>query len=165
MAKTCARGASAAPCANTSKTTTAPSPTTPMPSAAIPRIPASTRPAARSTRGRGVLELQDFTATATGLTTIAAGDLNDDGKIDILANAGPTQPTPTTYWLFANETKQVCGFSVTPNNILLPTSGVATEQLVVKASSKCSWQALSHSPWISIQSGGTGTGNGTVMLS
>jgi len=113
--------------------------------------------------GEGVLELQDFAATANGLTMIAAGDLNDDGKIDILANAGPTQPTPTVYWLFANETKQVCGYSVTPNNILLPTSGVATEQLIVKASSKCSWQAVSHSPWITSQSGGTGSG--TVMLS
>ena len=128
-------------------------------------VPANDALAFFRNTGKGILELQDFTSTANGLTMIAAGDLNDDGKIDILANAGPTQPTPTAYWLFANETKQVCGFSVTPNNILLPTSGVATEQLIVKASSRCSWQAVSHSPWISIQSGGTGTGNGTVMLS
>ena len=108
--------------------------------------------------------MQEFTATANGLNVMASGDLNDDGKIDLLANAGPDQPTATAYWLFTNQTKQVCGFSVTPNNVLLPTSGVASELLNVKATSSCSWQAVSHSPWVSIGSGASGKGNGSVML-
>ena len=114
--------------------------------------------------GKGALELREFDVTNSAPTTIAAADLNDDGKLDILANAGPTQPTQTAYWLYTNQTKQVCGFSVTPNNILLPIAGATTEQLQVKASKTCTWRAVSKSPWISIQSGGTGKGSGTVTV-
>ena len=114
--------------------------------------------------GKGVLELQDFAVTTGAPTQIVTADLNDDGKLDILSNAGPLQPTPTAFWLYTNKTTQVCGFSVTPSNLLLPTGAATVEQLNVKASSKCKWQAVSHSPWISVLSGSTGTGSGTVTI-
>jgi hypothetical protein len=112
--------------------------------------------------GKGALELRQYYTTTSTPTAMDLADLNDDGKVDILANAGPTEPTSTTYWLYTNKTKQVCGFSVKPNNILLTTPGTVTETFSVTAAGSCQWQAVSHSPWLTVLSGSTGQGSGTV---
>jgi hypothetical protein len=51
---------------------------------------------------------------------------------------------------------------VKPNNILLPAAGAVTETFSVTAAGSCQWQAVSHSPWLTVLSGSTGQGSGTV---
>ena len=68
----------------------------------------------------------------------------------------------------ANQTFTViqagCAFSIAPANATVPAGG-GTGSFAVSASGSCAWTATSNAPWISITSGGTGTGAGTVQFS
>ncbi len=57
-----------------------------------------------------------------------------------------------------------CIYSVLPTTIPLPAIG-GTTAIAVTTDSGCAWTATSNSPFITITSGASGTGNGTVQIS
>jgi hypothetical protein len=57
-----------------------------------------------------------------------------------------------------------CIYSTSPSSQLFDASG-GTGSVSVAAASVCSWTAVSKAPWITITSGGSGSGNGTVTYS
>jgi hypothetical protein len=54
-----------------------------------------------------------------------------------------------------------CSFSISPSSQSFDSAG-GTGTVSVQASSSCSWTATSNVTWISVTSGASGTGNGTV---
>jgi hypothetical protein len=56
---------------------------------------------------------------------------------------------------------QGCSYSVSPSQESIPAAGGAA-RVSVTAAEGCAWTAASDVPWLSIQSGASGTGNGTV---
>ena len=59
---------------------------------------------------------------------------------------------------------QGCSYSVSPAQESIPAAGGAA-RVTVTAGEGCAWTAASDAPWLSIQSGASGTGNGTVNYS
>jgi len=59
---------------------------------------------------------------------------------------------------------QACTYSISPSSALFAASG-GSGSVSVKAPSGCAWQAVSNDSWITITSGSTGSGNGTVNYS
>jgi hypothetical protein len=57
-----------------------------------------------------------------------------------------------------------CTYGVTPTSASIPSSGATNSTVSVSASAGCVWTAGSTVPWISIVSGATGSGNGTVTF-
>lgn len=57
-----------------------------------------------------------------------------------------------------------CTFSAAPSAVTISFNG-GPASFNVTAGAGCAWTALSDSPWLTITSGGSGTGNGTIMLS
>jgi PKD repeat protein len=57
-----------------------------------------------------------------------------------------------------------CTYSIAPTGRDFPASG-GSSSVSVKAPSGCAWQAVSNDSWITITSGSTGSGNGTVNYS
>jgi hypothetical protein len=57
-----------------------------------------------------------------------------------------------------------CTYSISPTSIGAPLSG-ATGSVLVSTSAGCGWTASSNAAWLSITSGGSGSGNGTVSYS
>lgn len=56
----------------------------------------------------------------------------------------------------------VCSFSVSPTSQSFDTAG-ATGTVTVQAANGCAWTAASNVTWITVTSGASGTGNGTVV--
>lgn len=56
-----------------------------------------------------------------------------------------------------------CNYSISPNNQRVPDTG-GTGTVSVTTASGCTWTATSNVAWITITSGSSGTGNGTVMF-
>lgn len=59
---------------------------------------------------------------------------------------------------------QGCSYTVSPAQEAIPAAGGAA-RVTVTAGDGCAWTAASDAPWLSIQSGASGTGNGTVNYS
>src|SRR5262249_1296213 len=57
-----------------------------------------------------------------------------------------------------------CTYGISPAGQAVDSAG-ATGSFVVTTASWCSWTAAPGAPWISITSGGSGSGNGTVAFS
>ena len=57
---------------------------------------------------------------------------------------------------------QACSFSLSPTNQSFDTAG-GTGNVSVQTSSGCSWSATTNVTWVSVTSGASGTGNGTVV--
>jgi Viral BACON domain len=58
----------------------------------------------------------------------------------------------------------VCSYSISPTSQRVGRGG-GTETIDVSTSSGCAWTASSNSSWITITSGSSGTGSGTVRFS
>jgi hypothetical protein len=58
---------------------------------------------------------------------------------------------------------QGCGFTIAPQSASVPAAG-GNGTVSVTAGSDCSWTATSSAPWITISSGASGTGNGSVQF-
>jgi len=63
-----------------------------------------------------------------------------------------------------NKSCENCSYSISPTNQSFPSSG-GTGTVSVTAPSGCNWAATSHLYWVTITSGSSGTGNGTVSYS
>jgi hypothetical protein len=58
----------------------------------------------------------------------------------------------------------LCGFSLMPSHAAVPVGG-GSGQISVPAASACSWTATSDAAWLTVTSGSSGTGTGTVGYS
>ena len=58
-----------------------------------------------------------------------------------------------------------CAVGFTPTNATVAAGGVTGNTISVSAGATCSWTATSNASWITINSGSSGTGNGTVNYS
>lgn len=86
---------------------------------------------------------------------------------NVAANPSTTARTGTLTiagrTLTVDQAAAPCTYSVTPTSVTVPnTGGVAL--VSVTSMSNCAWSASSNSTWVTIASGETGSGNGTVTL-
>ena len=64
----------------------------------------------------------------------------------------------------ASATTQSCGFSLSPTNASVASTGGSTN-VAVTSTGGCGWTAASSASWVTITSGSSGTGNGSVNYS
>jgi hypothetical protein len=58
-----------------------------------------------------------------------------------------------------------CSYFISPVDGTYSSSGIASDQVKVTTSAGCGWRAMSNEPWITVTSGISGWGNGTVRFS
>jgi hypothetical protein len=102
------------------------------------------------------------TGTGNGTVTFSVAANSGAGRTGTLTIAGraftvtqsasgsPPPPPPAS-----------CSYSISPNNAKVPVLG-GTGSVNVSTTSACSWTAASNVVWITIASGGSGTGDGRV---
>ena len=101
------------------------------------------------------------------ITSGASGSGNGMVKITVAANTGAARTGTVTV---ATETITVnqaapCSFAVSPTSASSGAAGGAGTPITVATTSGCAWTASSGVNWISIASGASGTGSGTVTYS
>jgi sugar lactone lactonase YvrE len=93
-----------------------------------------------------------------------------------IGGGGALNPGTTYYWAVGARNSaganvsSVWSFATSCVSALNPSSaavgvGASTGSITVTATSGCGWTAVSNAAWITINSGGSGTGNGTVGYS
>jgi len=80
---------------------------------------------------------------------------------DIHAN----QSADSAVWSFTVIPSGPCAYSISPESRSFPSGGGAGSISVTSSASGCSWTASEGVNWISITSGSSGSGNGTVTYS
>lgn len=112
-----------------------------------------------------------WTATSNNswITIPSGGSGTGNGTVNysVAANTGTSPRTGTI--TVAGKTFTVtqaaaCTFNIAPTSASVPGSG-GTGNVGVTTAAGCAWTATSNDPWITIPSGGSGTGNGTVNYS
>ncbi len=77
-------------------------------------------------------------------------------------NAGEYHTTPT--FALQISSSPACTYSISPTSQAIPAAG-GTGSVKVTTAASCGWAATSNADWITITSGASGTGNGTVDYS
>ena len=95
------------------------------------------------------------TGTGNGNVSVAVAANTDIARTGSLTIAGQT--------VTVTQAEAPCTFTVSPTSQSMPSSG-GTATATVTAAARCSWTAVSNAPWISVASGSTGAGNGTVTM-
>ena len=127
-------------------------------------------------------------STATGCTwsttglpswitfTTGNGTGSGNGSVDLTvqANTGAARSATLTiagqsFTVSQAEAPPACSYTVTPTTINVDEgqhSGQQALTIAVQTTSQCSWSATvaGGTPWLSIRSGATGTGGGTVLV-
>ncbi len=112
-----------------------------------------------------------WTATADAAWVALSGTINGQGDgtvgFSVAANSAVAARSANiavngqTFSL--SEQAAPCSFSVTPTVISIAAPG-GTASVSVQAQSGCAWTAASDATWVSISSGNTGSGAGSVQL-
>jgi len=79
-----------------------------------------------------------------------SGTLTVGGQTFTVTQAAPPPPPPP------------CTFSIAPNGQRFPETGGSGSVAVTASAPSCAWTATASDPWLTIVSGASGTGNGTV---
>ncbi len=98
------------------------------------------------------------------ITRAVPGSGNGRVDITVAANSGPARSGTVTV---AGQTVTVnqdsgCTYSINPTSATVPAGG-GTGQATVTAGEGCTWTAVSQVPWITITTGASGSGSGTVI--
>ena len=118
-------------------------------------------------------------ATASGCAWSAASNTNwitvtsgasgsGNGTVDISAAANTTTSARTGTLTIAGlqvtitEAAAACSYAVSPTSVTIGAVGGTGTAIAVIAGSGCTWTATSNVNWITLVTGQTGTGNGTV---
>jgi hypothetical protein len=97
-------------------------------------------------------------SSGAGSGIVAASLAANSAKV---ARSGSISVAGKTFTI--TEAPSSCTYSAS-GNTNVPTTG-GTVQLAVTAPARCPWRAISESPYVSVASGSSGSGNGTVTLS
>ena len=87
-----------------------------------------------------------------------------EGGFFNIAYSQISYPVEFGYWTIAYHQEASCAYSISPTNQSFPAAG-GSETINVITDTNCSWTALSNASWITITSGSSGTGNGSVQYS
>jgi hypothetical protein len=96
----------------------------------------------------------------------ASGSGNGTVRLDIQSNTGPARSGTATV---AGRTVSVnqdsgCTFAIAPGTQAVPVAG-GSGSVTVTAGAGCAWTAVSNVPWVTVTTGGSGSGPGTVQFS
>jgi len=120
-------------------------------------------PAAHCNAPGGVVYTASSTGNSNGVATCDLVVTGQAGGIySLRANVGDVQST-ASFNLQVNQ-GPACTYSISPTSHPIPAAG-GTGSVNVTAGAGCGWAATSNVPWITITSGASGTGNGTVDYS
>jgi Viral BACON domain/Putative binding domain, N-terminal len=102
------------------------------------------------------------------VTSGASGSGNGAVGLTIAANTGAARTGTVaiagqTYTVTQPEAPRPCSFAVAPTDIASPAAG-GTATVTVATEAACSWTAVRQTTWITVTSGASGSGNGTVTL-
>jgi Viral BACON domain/Putative binding domain, N-terminal len=100
------------------------------------------------------------------ITSGAAAAGNGRVTFDVAANAGASRTgtisvAGQTFTL--TQAGVSCAYSINPSSEAMPAAG-GTSTIAVMTGGSCAWTSAANDGWITIASGGTGTGPGTVKL-
>jgi len=104
------------------------------------------------------------------VTSGATGTGNGSVGFTVVANTGATRTGTLTIAgntmtvMQAGATSPSCTFSISPTNQNVVAAG-GTGSVTVSTTSTCAWTATSSAPFVTITSGASGTGNGSVAFS
>jgi hypothetical protein len=101
------------------------------------------------------------------ITSGASGSGPGTVNYSVAVNSGSARTGTMTIagWTFTvTQDAAGCSYSISPTSASY-TSGASTGSAGVTAGAGCGWTAVSNAAWITITSGASGTGNGTVNYS
>ena len=98
------------------------------------------------------------------MTSITITDLADGFTFYFAATAYDTATPPLESTYSDEVSKSTCTYSISPTNASFSASG-GTGSVSVTTQAGCPWTASSGAAWMTITSGSSGTGNGTVNYS
>jgi hypothetical protein len=110
------------------------------------------------------------TSNASWISIISGSTGTGNGTVNYTVSANTTPNQRTGTMTIAGQTFTImqqgitCSYTISPKNQSFDSSG-GTGNISVTTQSGCSWTATSNSSWITISSGNSGTGNGTVSYS
>jgi all-beta uncharacterized protein/BACON domain-containing protein len=127
-----------------------------------------------STGGSGTIAVTaaagcEWTATssASWITITGGGSRNGNGTIQfaVAPTTGPARSATLTIAgrAFAINQSSGCTFGITPESHSVASTG-GSGTVAVTTAAECGWTATSSAPWITIASGSSGSGNGTVQF-
>ena len=104
--------------------------------------------------------------------TIKNGAGSGGGTVQIAVAANPSETVRTATVIVAGHAVTVrqdgvsvsCQYSVSPVSLTFPATGGANS-VTVATMSACAWTAVSYADWVTITTGASGHGDGTVRLS
>ena len=115
----------------------------------------------------------NYTATSNAswitITSGSSGSGNGNVNYTVLANSSSSSRTGTmtvagqTFTVTQSLPSSCTSYSIFPTSQSIDSTG-GTGSVSVTASSGCSWTATSNASWITITSGSSGTGSGTVAF-
>ena len=110
------------------------------------------------------------TSNASWLSITSGGSGTGDGTVavSVAANTGDVRTGTLTIanrTVTVNQASAPCSYSVAPTSISISALGGAGTAVSVTTFSACAWTAASNASWLTILSGASGTGNGTVSYS
>ena len=101
------------------------------------------------------------------VTNGASGTGNGRVTFNVGANAGASRTGTLSvagHTFTLTQAGVSCGYSINPSSEAVAAAG-GTSTISVMTGGSCAWTSATNAPWITIASGGTGTGPGTVKLS
>jgi len=90
-------------------------------------------------------------------TALTPGSYN--GTVSISGSGVATQSVAVSFTVTPN-----CGYSISPTSQVFTSAG-GTGRIGVLSDSACSWTAVSNAPWLTVTSGSSGSGAGSVTYS
>jgi subtilisin family serine protease len=107
-------------------------------------------------------------SNANWITITSGANGRGNGRVNYSVTANSNSSSRTGTMTIAGQTFTVtqsgCSYTVTYSNQPFPSSG-GTGSVSVSTISHCPWTASSNANWITITSGSSGTGNGSVVFS
>jgi len=102
--------------------------------------------------------------STSGVLTTTAVTANQTVTITASYTSGVVTKTATKTVTIAN-VPATCTYTILPTSQSFPSSGGTGSVTVTPSSSRCAWTATESLDWVTITSGASGTGNGTVTYS
>ena len=113
----------------------------------------------------------NWTATATvpwiTITGGASGVGNGSVTFSVIANSGSSRAGAINIGSQVHTVTQAgsCSSSIAPLSQTVPAAGGTATSVTVTAGAGCNWTAVPSQSWLTVTSGASGSGNGTVGLS